>query len=146
MQSQVPLRGLPQPAATAPVLEWTAPPTRASQESGANLACGRKNNGAGARVSSYNADQVVGFEEVVTDAAVIQILVSECTADGLLRLLDCEVGEMQEAAVVCLGLKGEMQHCRALAGRAAPRERQTRRGRRTKPVAHLDAGGLRFEQ
>lgn len=48
-------------------------------------------------------------------AAVVQLLLSRCTADGLTALVACEVGDMQCAAVVCLGMKGTMRQCPVLA-------------------------------
>ena len=50
----------------------------------------------------------------VADGAVVQLLLSECSNDGLVRLLGSEVGDMRDAAIICLGLKGTTAHCAAL--------------------------------
>lgn len=44
------------------------------------------------------------------------MLLSECTGDGLVTLLGCQVEDVARSAIVCLGLKGSLAHCRALAG------------------------------
>jgi tetratricopeptide (TPR) repeat protein len=63
----------------------------------------------------HPGEQVVNADEAASGSAVTRLLLSRCTADGLAALLACEVGDTQAAAAVCLGLKGGMSHCRALA-------------------------------
>jgi tetratricopeptide (TPR) repeat protein len=46
---------------------------------------------------------------------VVQLLLSRCTPEGLAALLSCQVDDVRSAAAVCLGLKGTVAQCRALA-------------------------------
>jgi tetratricopeptide (TPR) repeat protein len=60
-------------------------------------------------------EQVLEPGGELAGGAVVQLLLSRCTPDGLTALAACEVGDMQCAAVVCLGMKGTMRHCLPLA-------------------------------
>lgn len=62
------------------------------------------------------AAQLVGqADPPTTSPAVIQLLLSECDPDALVRLLSCQAADVRRAAIVCLGLKGTWAYRRHLA-------------------------------
>lgn len=69
-------------------------------------------DGAGGQALDH-ASMLTGGGGLSTTA---QLLLSECTGDGLITLLSCPVEEVMHSAIVCLGLKGSLADCRALAG------------------------------